>query len=175
MRKTKEDKICFLPNPKLKTKELDYLRKDTKDVYTNLFEIKLQKDLRLFQYPLYIFPDVGEGDIRIRNKLFKACGRHLKQIYGECFISGDSLYGMKRIEEKKIIRPKLLLFNVEKKKNEYFLEIQKYVRQKIIKEEDIKNDPLAKQFIELLIRDILHSNPKLEFYKGLFVEKEEKK
>ena len=89
------------------------------------------------------------------------------------YIWGLSIWNEKNRRKEnyktKIIRPKLLLFNVEKKKNEYFLEIQKYVRQKIIKEEDIKNDPLAKQFIELLIRDILHSNPKLEFYKGLFV------
>ena len=55
------------------------------------------------------------------------------------------------------------------------MEIQKYAKQKIIRQEHIKIDPLAKQFIEILIKDILHSNPKLEFYKGLFVLKDEKK
>ena len=28
---------------------------------------------------------------------------------------------------------------------------------------------MAKQFLELIIRDILHSNPKLEFFKDIFV------
>ena len=46
---------------------------------------------------------------------------------------------------------------------------------KKIKQEHINSSPLAKKFIEILIKDILHSNPKLELYKGLFVLKNEKK
>ena len=149
-----------------------YLENDYKDVYANLFEIKIKNPLKLYQYPFSVFPDVGEGDFRIRNKLFKSCSKNLKKIYGECFISGDCLYGMKKVEEKQNISCKLILKN---DKTEYFLEIQKYANVKTIRQEHIKIDPLAKQFIEILIRDILHSNPKLEFYKGLFVLKNEKK
>ena len=163
------EKISFLADPKLEPNKLDYLREDTKEVYTNLFEIQLKKNLQLYQYPFSIFPDIGEGDYRIRNKLFRACSRELRKIYGECFISGDSLYGMNKIEEKKIINSKLILKKVVKEKTEYFLEIQKYAKQKIISKDNINKDPLAKQFIEILIRDILHSNPNLEFYRDLFV------
>ena len=56
-----------------------------------------------------------------------------------------------------------------KGKTEYTLAFQKVTKEKIIKKEDIHTDPLSKQFIELLIKDILHSNPKLEFNKGFFV------
>ena len=69
---SEEEKIVFLPNPKLNPDKLDYLREDTKDVYANLFEIKLLKNLQLYQYPFSVFPDVGEGDYRIRNQLFRA-------------------------------------------------------------------------------------------------------
>ena len=144
MRTNKNDKIPFLPNPKLNPNDLNYIKTGTKDVYANLFEIQLKKDLSLYQYPLSIFPDVGEGDIRIRSKIFKACSKSLRDIYGECFISGNSLYGTNRIEKKQIIDSKLILKNVEKEKTEYFLEIQKFAKEKIIKLKDIKNDPLGK-------------------------------
>ena len=172
---SEEEKITFLPDPKLNPRKLEYLREDTKDVYANLFEIKLNTNLELYQYPFSVFPDVGEGDFRIRNKLFKACSKELRETYGECFISGDSLYGMNKIDEKKIINSKLILKNVGNEKTKYFLEIQKYAKQKTIDKKNINKDPLAKQFIEILIRDILHSNPKLEFYRDLFVLPEEKK
>ena len=171
------DEIHFLPNPKINPAKLDYIKEDAKNVYANLFEIQLTKDLKLYQYPYSVFPDIGygDGDMRIRNILFKVCSKQIKEIYGECFISGDSLYSMKKIEEKQIINNKIALKKLIKDKTEYFLEIQKYARQKTIKQEHINSSPLAKQFIELLIKDILHANPKLEFYKGLFVLKKEKK
>ena len=172
---SEEEKIVFLPNPKLNPDKLDYLREDTKDVYANLFEIKLLKNLQLYQYPFSVFPDVGEGDYRIRNQLFRACSKELRNIYGECCISGDSLYGMNKIEEKKIINCKLILKKVGNEKTEYFLEIQKCAKQKVIDKKNINKESLGKQFIEILIRDILHSNPKLEFYRDLFVLTEEKK
>ena len=172
---SEEEKIVFLPNPKLNPEKLDHLREDTKDVYANLFEIKLLKNLQLYQYPFSVFPDVGEGDYRIRNQLFRDCSKELRKIYGECCISGDSLYGMNKIEEKKIINCKLILKKVGNEKTEYFLEIQKCAKQKVIDKKNINKDPLGKQFIEILIRDILHSNPKLEFYRDLFVLTEEKK
>ena len=54
-------------------------------------------------------------------------------------------------------------------RKEFKLMFQKYQNEKLIKKEDIRKDPLAKQFMELIIKDILHANPKLEFYKDIFV------
>ena len=170
--KIENDKIHFLPKPNINLNNLNYLEKGQKDVYANLFEIKINKKLMLYQYPFSVFPDIGEGDYRIRSMLFKACSKNLKEIYGECFISGDSLYGMKKVEEKQIIKCKLIL---KDNPTDYFMELQKYAKEKIIRQQDVKIDPLAKQFIEILIKDILHSNPNLEFYKGFFVWKNEKK
>ena len=77
----KNDKIQFLQKPEINPEELDYLEKGHKDVYANLFEIKIKKNLKLYQYPLSVFPDIGKGDYRIRNMLFKSCSKNLKKIY----------------------------------------------------------------------------------------------
>ena len=106
----------------------------------------------------------------MREKLFKACNKKLKKIYGDCFISGDSLYCMKKEEEVHTVNCSLYL----KGKTEYKLEFNKAENERVIKQEDIQKDPLTKQFIEMIIRDILHSNPRLEFYKGIFVLSDEK-
>ena len=163
--------IKFLSKPKIDPNEFDYI-KNTKDVYANLFEINLKKEIKMYQYPYSVAPEIPSGETRIRQYLFKACSKELKSIYGECFISGDSLYGIK--EEENIRKVKSTL-NLKGKETDYILTFQKVTKEKIIKKEDIHKDPLAKQFIELLIKDILHSNPKLEFYKGLFVLTTKKK
>ena len=55
MRANKDDKIPFLPNQKLNPNDLNYLKKGTKDIYSNLFEIQLKKNLSLYQYPFQYF------------------------------------------------------------------------------------------------------------------------
>ena len=165
-----EKTIEFLPMPKIKVDKLKYVL-NSKKVYANLYQIKIKKQLKLYQYPYKVTPTLTEGDIRIREKLFKVSNRKLKQIFGECFISGDSLYSMKKVEELHTIKSTLYL----KGKTDYTIEFNKYENEKIIKQEDIHKDPLSKQFIELIINDILHANPKLEFYKGVFVISSDKK
>ena len=161
--------INFLTKPKINTEKLSYVL-NTKKVYANLFEINIKKELKLYQYPFTVTPQIDAGDIRMREKLFKGCNKKLKQLYGDCFISGDSLYCMKKIEEVHTVTCFLYL----KGKTEYKLEFNKMENERVIKQEDIQKDPLTKQFIEMIIRDILHSNPRLEFYKGIFVITDEK-
>lgn len=156
--------INFLPKPKINTNNLKYIL-NSKNVYANLYEIKIKRELKLFQYPFHVSPEIGEADSRIREKLFKAAGRKLRAIYEDCFINGDILYSMKKIDEPKSVSCALHL----KGRTEYTLEINKYEKERIIKQEDVQRDPLTKQFIEMIIRDILRSNPKLEFYKDVFV------
>ena len=162
--------ISFLENPRIDLKNLPYIEQE-KNIYVNLYEIKINKQLKLCQYPYSVIPEIEAGDLRIRDKLFKACNKQLKEIYGECFISGDSLYGMKKLDEIKELKVKIYLKNI----TEYTLNFQKCANEKIIKQEDVQKNQLVKQFIEILIRDILHANPKLDFYKGLFVRNDQEK
>jgi len=164
------DAIEFLRKPKMNVKQLNYIMSSI-SVYTNLFEIQFKKEIKLFQYPFSVSPPIGNNDIRIRNRLFKACFNKLKNIFGDCFISGDCLYNMKKIDEAKYIKCVLYL----KGKTEYDIIIDRCINERLIRQENIQKDPLTKQFIEMIIKDILHSNPKLEDYNGLFVLKGQKK
>ena len=162
--------LKYLTKPKI-NKKLPYIS-DTKEIYVNLFKISLKKELKIFQYPYSVTPEIEAGDLTIRNNIFKKASRQLKSIYGECFLSGDSLYAIKDIQEIKSVVSKLYNKNG---KTDYTVTFQKRTNVKTINEQDIQKDQLAKQCIELLIRDILHSNQNLEFYKGLFVRKDQKK
>ena len=165
-----ENQINFLAKPKLNADELKYVL-NSKEVYANLYEIKIKKELKLFKNPFHVSPPIGEADIRKREKLFKAAGKKLRSIFGDCFISGDSLYSMKKVEEIQTVKCALHL----KGRTEYTIELNGCESERTIKQEDIQKDPLTKQFIEMIIRDILRANPKLEFYKGLFVLTDHKK
>ena len=162
------DAFTFLAKPKIDRKNLCYIQ-GTKDIYVNLYEIKIKKELKLYQYPFKVSPKIEDGDIIIREKLFKASYKELKSIYGNCFISGNSLYTMNKINESQIVKCIL------KGGKEYILKFNKFENEKIIKEGETHKDPLTKQFIEMIIRDILSANPKLELYKGFFVITDDKR
>ena len=81
-----ESEISFLGNPKLDLANLPYIE-NKKEVYANLYEIKIKKELKFCQYPYSVTPEIEAGDFRIRNKLFKACYKELKETYGECFVN----------------------------------------------------------------------------------------
>ena len=164
-----ENFIHYLSKPNIKGDKLPYVNTN-KEIYVNLFKIIIKKPLKLYQYPYSVSPEIETGDFRIRNKLFKYCGMKEKDkrikpkdIYGECFISGDSLYGMKEVKESKTFKCKLYLDG----ETEYTITFQPKVEERTINQNDLEKDSLTKQFIEILIRDILHGNPNLEFYKGL--------
>jgi len=161
--------INFLPKPNINYDKAS-IWNNKKKVYANLFEIKLTKEIKLYQYPYKVTPEIEDGDTRIREKLFKTMFRKIKADFGQCFISGNLLYSMKKVEEVKAYNCFLYLSG----KTEYVMEINKYEQEKLIREQDIHKDPLAKQCIELIIRDILQANPKLEFYKNVFVNTKKK-
>jgi len=172
--------IQYLKKPNLKGDKLPYVN-NNKEIYVNLFKIIIKKPLTLYEYPYSVVPEIEPGDFRIRSKLFKHCKieegnkkKYIikpKNIYGECFVFGDILYGMKEVNEAKTFNCKLYSGGM----TEYTITFEPKRQKRTINQEDLKKDSLTKQFIEVLIRDILHANPNLEFYKGLFVKKNDKK
>ena len=171
-------KIEYQTKPALSKAKLPYLKPDEKEIYVNLFKINIKKPLKLFQYPYAVNPEIDASDLRIRNQIFRYAGigekgerKKLKDFYGECFIFGDSLYAMKEIKEAKVFNCCLYLEG----KTEYTIKIQPKANERTINQNDLEKDPLTKQFIEILIRDILRANPDLDFYRGLFVLKNQKK
>ena len=169
---TKDDNnfINMLAQPNINVDNLDYIE-DSYDIYVNLFEIKLKKDIIIYQYPFTLIPEVEPGDISTIKKVFNSCLRELKSIFGECFIMGNSLYGFNRVEEIKTVKT---VFIGKKGRIEFKLEFAKYINSRTIKQDDIQNDdPVCKLYIELLIKDILSANPKLDYYKRLFIKIDE--
>ena len=156
--------IAFLPSPHINGKSLNYAKPVR--IYANLFEIKLTKELKVYQYPYEVTSKIVEGNFSIRRKLFRMCNRELKLKYGVFFISGDSLYSFNKVDEIKIVKSTL---PVKKEKIEYKIQIDKYQNQRTIKQEDINKDPLSKQLIELLIKDILLTNPNIERFKDTYI------
>ena len=161
---TAEKKIDFLPKPNIDY-EKSKIWNNKKKVYANLFEITLHKDIKLFQYPYKVTPEIEDGDLRIREKIFGVLYKRMRGEFGHYFISGNLIYSMNKVEELKTYK----CFITLKGKTEYTIEINKYEQEKLIKQQDIHKDPLSKQCIELIIKDILRANPKLEFHRDIFV------
>ena len=171
-------KLQYQTKPTLNKANLTYLKPDEKEIYVNLFKINIKKPLTLFQYPYAVSPEIDPSDLYIRRKIFKSAGigeknerKRLKDIYGECFIFGDSLYAMNEIKEPKTFTCTFYKGGMA----EYTMKIQPKSNARTINQQDMEKDPLTKQFIEILIRDILRANPNLEFHRGLFVLKNQKK
>ena len=170
--------IHYQAKPTLTKAKLPYLKPEEKEIYVNLFKINIKKPLKLFQYPYAVSPEIDASDLRIRNKLFKYAStgekenrKKVKDFYGECFVFGDSLYAMKEIKDAFTFKSRLYLDGL----TEYTIKIQPKANERTINQNDLEKDPLTKQFIEILIRDILRANPNLDFYRGLFVIKNQKK
>ena len=97
--------ITFLPNPHIKANNLDYV--EPVKVYSNLFEIKLKKEIKMYQYPFEVNPEIAKENMIIRKKLFKGPQREVKSIYGIFLIDGDSLYSLNKVEDVKIFKTTL--------------------------------------------------------------------
>ena len=106
----------------------------------------------MFEYPYTVEPEIDDTNNIMKDKLFKGCSRELRAKYGECFISGNKLYSTKKVDELYDFKSILYLNG----RNEYILHFSKSTNMKIIKQEDVQQDLLAKQFIEFIVKDILH-------------------
>ena len=116
-----EKKIDFLPKPNIDY-EKSKIWNNKKKVYANLFEITLHKDIKLFQYPYKVTPEIEDGDLRIREKIFGVLYKRMKGEFGHYFVSGNLLYSMNKVEELKTYK----CFITLKGKTEYTIEINKY-------------------------------------------------
>ena len=169
MVESEENQIAVLGNPNL-SNNLSYIT-NTKEVYVNLFKITLKKNLTLYEYPFKITPEIDKANELLKNKIFKRGYRKFRAVYDECFQSGDFIYSMKEIKTQNTFT--VILYMGEK--YEYTVDVLPFQQQTVIDLTNVDKDPKTKQSIELMIKDILHSNPNLDFYKNLFVNHNDKK
>ena len=162
--------IVFLEKPEINLGKMNYIL-DKKELYVNLFEFNLTKELKLYKYPIIIRPEIDPNATRLMQTVLNRVYPNIREKYGVFTISGDSLFSMKKIENKNTFMTTLYL----KGKFDYTVEIQNNTKVRTINQEDVKKDSATKQLIEIIIKDILLSNPDLDFDKGLFVLKGDKK
>ena len=152
--------VEFLKRPNLG--KLPYIQA-SKNIYVNLFDIKFTKKVTVFKYPYHVDPELGEDDMSIREKIFKYLLSKLRPVYKECFHSGDMLYSLEKVTEVKHFDVTVYYNKHEK---QYHVTIQPFSNEVPIDPNVIgENGQIAKQCIELMLKDILHANPNLEFYK----------
>ena len=155
---TKPPQINFLQNPHINANSIPDL--NPVQVYVNLFNIKLTKVLKMFEYSYEIAPQIPGGANQILQEIFKFNSRQLKAKYGLFFISGNAFYSMKKIEEITITKSKL------NNDNEYTITLSKCTKEKMIKDEDFKKN---KNLIELIVKDILLVNPNIERFEDTYI------
>ena len=109
-----EIEINFLEKPKINIQKLDYIEKKPIDIYVNLYEIFINKELKLFQYPFSLNPEPKVDYDKNLNLLVKNCNREMKSIFKNCFISGKSLYSNQEIKEVKNIKSYVYIKKKEK-------------------------------------------------------------
>ena len=161
-----ESNITFLTKPNIDFSNLSYIV-DKKEIYVNLFEFSIVKDLQLYKYPFSINPSVNNAMTKMKQLIINKSLSNIREKYGVFCISGDSIYSMNKIDTISNFTSTIY----SKGRHDYTIQIQKFSNEILLKKEDVKKDKLTKQFIEILIKDILLSNPKLDFDKGLFVLK----
>lgn len=166
--KTTEE-CTFLAKPSIKTKDLTYV-KGNKMIYVNLFKISILKNWVIYQYPISFEPEVAKDNPRMKRALYLLVESQVKKIYGDCFMSGDSIFAFKEIKELKQIP-----FSNPRNNLDYLLIIRPFSYSFAISDENPLFNPAIKQVYELIFKEILRANPNLEFYRNLFVKKTEKK
>ena len=164
-----EEEITALDKPILPN-NLSYIT-NKKDIYVNLFKISLKKNIFLYEYPFKITPEIDKSNKRLKNKIFRKGYKTIKDVYDECFLSGDFIYSMKEIKTQN----NFLVFFYMKKFFEYNVEVLPFQKQIVIDLSKFEIDPKINKSIKIILKNILHSNPNLEFYGNLFVNKNEKK
>ena len=93
--------------------------------------------------------------------------REIRRIFNIYLISENSLYSMKEIKEEQIIKCTVYRGG----RIEYSLHFHPYKNERLIGKNDMQRDPLERNFIKSVIKDILHTNPNLEFCKGFFINR----
>ena len=155
--------INFLPNPHLNANLIPGL--SPVQVYVNLFDIKLTKDLKMYEYSYETSPQIPAGSTQFLLEIFKIPSRQLKAKYGLFFISGNSFYSSKKVEEINIVKSR-------NRNVDYTITISKCIKDNFIKDEDFKKN---KNLIELIIKDILLANPNIKRFEDVYILQNESK
>ncbi len=157
-------------NPKPKNLIANNQLVGTKPVTSNLFLIKLFNNISTFYcYLVRMEPEI-EADFTFKKReLFNSIERQVEEVYGKVSVyTGDNYFSTKK--EADIKEFKALY---RKTGAEYKVLISLSEKTINVTEKNYWRTPAVKQITEEMVRKVLRANPNLEFYRNLFVKKNE--
>ena len=87
----------FLGKPDIDYSKLTYIS-CKKNIYANLFELHLKKEIKIYQYPFTINPPLELLKANLKDVILNKSYKEIKEIYGTFIISGDSIYSIVKRE-----------------------------------------------------------------------------
>jgi aubergine-like protein len=170
----KESKdINFLKKPDLKTsKKFQSLivKKNAVPIYCNLFKMKITKNSVYYQYSITFTPEIEVRNQRAKSFLIKKADDQIREKLGYYLHTGDTLFSPVLMDDDVLEA----IVKDEKLQIDYSVLIRK-TNEVINVNDTAAYNPASKILLELIIKEILRLNPNIEFYKNLFVKKNEKK
>ena len=157
------------PNPQIFAK---YKKADA-NLWVNLFKIEFKKDLLIYQYPYKLTLVEKESDEKVKKRIYYAARKDLINIYGPNFQSGDSIYGLNFIQDRKDVT-----FDIIDKgeKISYVMTLQPCAKKINLSVTDASRETeIEKMAIECIMKDIYSSNRNLELWKNTIVDISEQK
>lgn len=159
--------LKFLPNP-----QLDSLKYCDRKIAlkANLYKIKIKKSYTLYEYSVKFQHEDPNLSSAFKAKILSKQFAELNKIYDVFFLTGDTLFSNTQIADVKNVLSAY-------KKFEYSILIcptKEKIELKDI-EADIKTRPALKMILELIVKDVLKSNPKVKFMKNMYTMKNDKK
>jgi len=165
--------IDFLPKPDLsQSKKFKALiaKKNPVSIYCNLFKMNITKQSTYYQYSIAFEPEIDSRNNRAKLSLIKKADDQIREKLGDYVYTGDVLFSPLLITDDLLDA----IVKDERLGIEYTLKIRK-TKEVINVNDNAAHGPSSKILLELIIKEILKANPNIEFYKNLFVKKNEKK
>ena len=161
-------KVNFIKDKCVKCKLIKETPNPT--LYSNMYPIKFEKDINIYEYPFKIVPEPHEENVIL--KIFREASKELFETYGYYYRSGPTFFALKEIKDN-------INFNVKiynKGKIEYTLTVLKAGHHSKIKKGQTHNfSEIDEKCIFLIIREILQANPNVHFDRdNLYLENEKK-
>ena len=141
---------------------------DGTQLYSNLYPIIFKKDIEICEYPFKITPECHEENVIL--KILREASPELFKTYGYYQRSGNSFFGVRKIQKEKIFKALI----VHRGWIEYKIIVQPSAHSSTIKRDQTHNfSEIQERVLYLVIREILSANPNVHFDRdNLYLENE---
>ena len=169
------EELKFLKKPEFNINDIkSYKTNEKPSFYTNLFKVTLTKSINIYQYPFQINPEIAVENRKIRRTIFRRAYQDIKDVFGNFYQSGDSIYALSKVDYSKKIKISLIDRETNNKiEYEITFEAYSHSRETELTNNNSEKLPIYKNLLELIINDILSVNPNIKFNRDLIINENE--